>query len=262
MTEALDAFEIDTIAAAPTVFRMLARCEEARPPRPMRKISFSGEPMDAATDAYVRATFGTAPCSMYGTTEIGVVLGNYPGAPDFEVKPGALGKPFPGLRIEIHDVAGNRCEAGTTGELVLWRRGRWIPTRDRGRMDSQGYFYHAGRADDVIISAGWTLSAVEIEDVLRQHDAVTDAAVIGVSDELRGQVPMAFVVTDSDDRAGLVRELQDFVRARLGQHEYPRAIEFVDVIPTTPAGKANRKALRERFAADRVPLANPSGAPR
>ncbi len=113
-------------------------------------------------------------------------------------------------------------------------------------MDADGYFFHAGRSDDVIISAGWTMSAVEIEAVLMGHPDVREAAVIAVADELRGQVAKAFVVVARPGGAELVTELQTWVRGRLSQHEYPRAIEIVDELPKTPAGKINRQALRER----------------
>jgi acetyl-CoA synthetase len=123
-----------------------------------------------------------------------------------------------------------------------------VPTRDLGRTDEDGYFYHAGRADDVIISAGWTMSAVEIEDSILKHPRVLEAAAIGVPDALRGQVVKAFVVVRGAGSDGLAREIQDLVRTRLSQHEYPRQVAFVTELPKTPAGKINRKLLREREA--------------
>ena len=132
---------------------------------------------------------------MYGTTEVGVILANYPGAEDFAAKPGALGKPVPGVQVEVQRPDGSACAPGEIGEIKVWRHGAWFPTKDRGWIDADGYFFHAGRADDVIISAGWTMSAVEIEDVLLRHPAVREAAAIGVPDAVRGQVVKAFVVT-------------------------------------------------------------------
>ena len=113
-------------------------------------------------------------------------------------------------------------------------------------MDEDGYFHHAGRADDVIISAGWTMSAVEIEDVLLKHPDVRDAAVIGVTDALRGQVVTAFIVSARCGDEAFARELQDFTRTQLSQHEYPRHVAFVAALPKTPAGKVNRKTLRDQ----------------
>jgi acetyl-CoA synthetase len=183
---------------------------------------------------------------MYGTTEIGVILVSYPGAPDFAVKPGSLGKPIPAARVEVQDAEGKPCPPGVTGEMKVWRRDRWIATKDLGRTDEDGYFFHGGRADDVIISAGWTMSAIEIEDAVLKHPDVREVGAIGVPDMLRGQVVKAFVVADRKGDEPFTREIQDLVRSRLSQHEYPRVVEFVTELPKTPAGKVNRKILRTR----------------
>jgi acetyl-CoA synthetase len=132
--------------------------------------------------------------------------------------------------------------------MKVLRRGTWIPTKDLGRTDEDGYFYHAGRADDVIISAGWTMSAVEIEDAILKHPDILEAAAIGVPDELRGQVVKAFVIAKRPGDEQLKQEIQDAVRSQLSQHEYPRQIAFVSELPKTPAGKIHRKKLREQEA--------------
>ena len=178
-----------------------------------------------------------------------MVLVSYPGAPDFPVKRGSLGKPVPGVKVEVQDAAGQPCAPGVTGEMKVWRRDGWVPTRDLGRIDEDGYFWHGGRADDVIISAGWTMSAVEIEDSIMQHPQVLEAAVIAVPDALRGQVAKAFVVARGSGSPALAEDIQTLVRNRLAQHEYPRQLVFVADLPKTPAGKINRKVLREREAA-------------
>jgi len=183
---------------------------------------------------------------MYGTTEIGVILVNYPGAADFAVKPGSLGKPVPGVMVEVHDGEGGRSPPGVVGELMVWRNGHWLATKDLAQVDGEGYFYHAGRADDVIISAGWTMSAVEIESAILGHPDVLEAAAIGVPDEVRGQVVKAFVVAGRSGDESFAKEIQELVRSRLSQHEYPRHVAFVTELPKTPAGKLYRKALRDR----------------
>jgi acetyl-CoA synthetase len=132
---------------------------------------------------------------------------------------------------------------------MLWRRNAWEATRDLARIDDDGYFYHSGRADDAIISAGWTMSAVEVESTLLKHPDVKEAAAIGVPDPTRGQVVKAFIVTSRSPSDLFVEELKTFTRERLSQHEFPRHITFVTELPKTPAGKVNRKALRDGEAA-------------
>jgi len=141
---------------------------------------------------------------------------------------------------------------GVTGELMLWRRNGWETTKDLAKIDEDGYFYHAGRADDVIISAGWTMSAVEIENTLLKHPDVRETAVIGVPDPTRGQVAKAFIVSERVPSEGYIDELKNFTRERLSQHEFPRHVAFVSELPKTPAGKVNRKVLRDREAAEAI----------
>ncbi|MGH7302865.1 MAG: acyl-CoA synthetase, partial [Candidatus Rokuibacteriota bacterium] len=249
MLQALQQYDVTNLSAAATHYRMMKSSGQTAAYRyAIRKLSFTGEPMDSATRTFVGATFGAPACSMYGTTEVGVILADYPGAADHAVKPGALGKPVPGVRVEVQGADGRSCPPSQIGEIKVWRRGAWFPTKDRGHVDDDGYFYHAGRADDVIISAGWTMSAIEIEDVLLRHPDVREAAVIGVADALRGQVVKAFIVSARGGDDAFARELQDFTRTRLSQHEYPRQVAFVAALPKTPAGKVNRKALRESEA--------------
>jgi acetyl-CoA synthetase len=244
---ALAAHKFTNISAAATHYRMMRSSGAASRFRyAIEKLSFTGEPIDSETAAFAEETFGRPVCSMYGTTEIGVVLVSYPGADDFVVKRGSLGKPIPGGKVGVHGAGEQLCPPGVTGELKVWRRGGWVATKDLGRTDADGYFYHAGRADDVIISAGWTMSAVEIEDAILKHPEVREAAAIGVPDALRGQVVKAFVVADRPGDDTFQHEIQDLVRQRLSHHEYPRLVSFVPELPKTPAGKVNRKALRER----------------
>ena len=250
LMRALDQFGITNMSAAATHYRMMKNSGKADEfAFHFRKLSYTGEPIDPATLDWIDHYFKVPACSMYGTTEIGVVLVNYPGAADFVVKPGSLGKAVPGQRLEVQRPDGSPCDPGEIGELMLWRSGAWMTTKDRAKIDADGYFYHCGRADDVIISAGWTMSAVEIENTMLKHEDVLECAVIGAPDEARGLVVKAFVVSTRTPDDAFVKELQDFTRQRLAQHEFPRIVEFVTELPKTPAGKVNRKVLREREAA-------------
>ena len=250
LMKALQDYKITNLSAAATHYRMMKNSGKARDfTFSIRKLSYTGEPIDPATLEFIDQTFHVPACSMYGTTEIGVVLVNYPGASDYVVKPGSLGKPVPGLELEVQKPDGSPTEPGVVGELMLWRRDRWETTKDLARIDADGYFYHAGRADDVIISAGWTMSAVEIENTMLKHPDVKEVAIIGVPDATRGQVAKAFVVTSRAPSDEFVEELKNFTRERLSQHEFPRHIAFVSELPKTPAGKVHRKVLRDREAA-------------
>jgi acetyl-CoA synthetase len=251
LTKALQDYNITNLTAAATHYRMMKNSGQADAfTYSIKKLSYTGEPIDPTTLAFIDHTFRVPACSMYGTTEIGVVLVNYPGAIDFVVKPGALGKPVPGLKLQVQKPDGSPAEPGVAGELMLWRRGKWETTKDHAKIDEDGYFYHAGRADDAIISAGWTMSAIEIESTLLKHPDVQEAAVIGVPDPIRGQVAKAFIVTTRPGTDEYADELKKFTRERLSQHEFHRHFSFVSDLPKTAAGKVHRKVLRDREAAD------------
>jgi acetyl-CoA synthetase len=257
LMKALQDYKITNMSAAATHYRMMRNSGTAgKFTFTLKKLSFTGEPCDTATLEFIDKTFQVPACSMYGTTEIGVVLVNYPGAEDYRVKPGSLGKPIPGLKLEVHRADGTPTDAEEVGELMLWKRDHWESTKDLARVDNEGYLYHCGRADDVIISAGWTMSAVEIENTMLKHRDVQEVAIIGVPDEARGQVVKGFVVTNRAASDEFVKELQTFTRERLAQHEFPRHIEFVSELPKTPAGKVHRKVLRDREAAKAVAVGN------
>ena len=244
--EALQDFAVTNVAAAPTVFRMLRNSGLREHYRiDLRKLSYTGEPMDSETMAWTQQAFGVVPCSMYGTTEVGVLIVNYPGLDGYRVKPGSLGKPVPGLEVAVIDENGHELPPMRTGEIAVRRKSGWFHVKDRGYRDEEGYFYIEGRSDDVIISAGWTMSAVEIENTLLKHPAVLEAAVVAAPDPVRGQVAKAYIVA-RHAHPGLVEEIQAFMKDNLAKHEYPRQVELVDELPRTPGGKVNRKALRDR----------------
>ena len=249
LLKGLQDFKITNLTAAATHYRMMRNSGEAENfTYCFDKLSFTGEPIDSETANYVERVFGTKVRSMYGTTEIGVIIANYPGADDLEVRDGAMGKAVPGVEVEVQREDGTPAKPGETGELMVKKRGEWFPTKDLGRVDEDGYFYHGGRADDVIISAGWTIGAVEVEDAVLSHPAVAECGVIGAPDALRGLVVKAYIILKTRETDGLKKDIQDHVRARLARHEYPRQIEFVTELPKTPAGKVNRKILRDQQA--------------
>ncbi len=129
-------------------------------------------------------------------------------------------------------------------------RDGWNLTGDAYSVDEDGYFWFQARADDMIISAGYNIAAPEIEEVLLEHEAVAECAVVGAPDPIRGQIVEAFVVprTGIAGSEALINELQEFVKQRIAAYKYPRAIEFLDALPRTETGKVQRFRLREMAA--------------
>jgi len=244
--EALEEFQINNISAAPTVFRMmkssgLLGSYNLR----IRKLHYTGEPLDVETFEFLKEEFGVSPISGYGSTEVGPIVYNYAGFDNYVVKPGSLGRPMPGLEVKLIDEMGNEVPQGQIGEIAVKRRGEWFRAKDAAVMDEDGYFWHKGRVDDIIISAGWTISPNEVEDVLRSHPAVKEIAVVGIADKERGQIVKAFIVPNRQPNLELKKELQDFVKDKLSKHEYPREIEFMEALPKTEGGKIKKKELKE-----------------
>ena len=124
-------------------------------------------------------------------------------------------------------------------------QGKLFPVKDSALIDEDGYYWHKGRSDDVIISSGWTISPTEVENTLLKHNDIEEAAVIGIPDKDRGHIVKAFLKV-SKQRPGLEQEIKDYVKERLSKHEYPRLIEFVDDLPKTPKGNIKKQELLER----------------
>lgn len=252
LIDSLVSLRVSNLAAASTVYRMLTETGRAGELDTLRKASYTGEELSVSAQKAFAAATGVPVCGMYGTTETGVILANYPGFVEYEARPGALGQPLPGCDVAVLRSDGTAAGPREVGEICVRRRSGWFRAKDLGFVDDDGYFHYQGRADDVIISSGWTISPLEVERTLLRHPSVLEAAVIGVPDDVRGHIVKAFVVTElADDR--LERELQDLVRSQLSPHEYPRAIERVDVLPKTHNGKIDRRALRAPTLAQNDP---------
>ncbi|MBN9623841.1 MAG: AMP-dependent synthetase, partial [Actinobacteria bacterium] len=126
--------------------------------------------------------------------------------------------------------------------------GEWFHSKDAASIDEDGYVWYEGRADDVIIAAGYRIGPFEVESICLEHPAVAEAAAVASPDERRGSVVKAFVVLNEgqEPREDLAEELKAFVRERLSAYAYPRRVEFVDSLPKTLTGKIRRIELRER----------------
>jgi acetyl-CoA synthetase len=233
----------------------------------LRSVMSAGESVGATLIEWAREQLGVTINEMFGQTEINYVVGNCQAA--WPVKPGSIGRPYPGHRVAIIDDKGNELARGELGEIAVhrggdpvffleyWKNpqatrdkfiGDWALTGDQGKMDEDGYIWYQGRSDDVIKSAGYRIGPAEIESCLVKHPAVANAAVIGKPDGTRGAIVKAFIVLQPGERPSkaLEDDIQNHVRARLAPYEYPREIEFIDALPMTTTGKVQRKELRKR----------------
>jgi acyl-coenzyme A synthetase/AMP-(fatty) acid ligase len=128
----------------------------------------------------------------------------------------------------------------------------WLKTDDIVYQDSEGYFHFVSRSDDLIISSGWTISPREIEEVMIEHPAISEAAVIGIADHVKGNIPVGVVVLNPHYKPneGLGEEVKSFVKTKLAPFKYPRKIRFVQAIPKTATGKVDRKRIKEIWAGE------------
>jgi benzoate-CoA ligase len=224
----------------------------------------AGEALPAPLWQRWRDRFGVEILDGLGSTEmLHIFVSNRPGA----VRPGSSGNAVDGYRVRVVDEQDRDVAPGEIGGLVahgasaalayharpevtratMFAPG-WLRTGDSYRQDSDGFLWHVGRSDDLIKVSGQYVSPVEVESALVAHAAVVEAAVVGEPDEHGLTKPRAFVVLAAGARASgeLAAELQQFVKARLAPHKYPRRVDFVDELPKTATGKIRRHVLREK----------------
>ena len=233
----------------------------------LRSIMSAGEAVGVTVIEWAKEQLGVTINEMFGQTEINYVVGNCQAA--WPVKPGSIGRPYPGHKVSVINERGEEVPRGELGEIAVkkdhdpvffleyWKNpqatrekfiGDWGCTGDQGKMDHDGYLWYQGRSDDVIKSAGYRIGPAEIESCLVKHPAVANAAVIGKPDATRGAIVKAFIVLQPGEAPSerLIEEIQNHVRGRLAPYEYPREIEFIDALPMTTTGKVQRKELRKR----------------
>jgi acetyl-CoA synthetase len=151
--------------------------------------------------------------------------------------------------VAVFDEEGNKCPPGETGQIGIYKNNQWVMVGDSATVDEDGYFWYVARIDDVIISRGYTIGPVEVEQCLNKHPSILESAVVGSPDEGgAGNIVKAFITLDEgfDPSEALKEEIMLFVKEKLSKHEYPKEIEFLDELPKTPDGKIKRKVLRER----------------
>jgi len=266
---------VTNLATTPTLLRgIMALGPEVvgRYPVRLRCASSCGEPLNAEVITFFQALWGITVCDQYGSSEFGLPIGNL-NALEMAVKPGSMGLPLPGCRMAVVDDDGYPAPPDTVGQIAMrpdevgyyalgyWDdpertraldRGGWMTIGDLGRRDGDGYFWFEGRADDVIKSAGYRIGPFEVESALLRHPAVAEAAVVGRPDPLRGHIVKAYVVLKAGARPdpALADEIVEVVKTRVGRHQYPREVAFVEQLPKTESGKIQRFVLRRRASAE------------
>jgi acetyl-CoA synthetase len=271
----IEDYKLTVAYIPPTGLRMMRRVEN--PGRrydlnSIRVLVSGGESLGKAVPEWAVETFSpqTVVHEIYGQSEGTLLTMNCQRYFEYKYN---IGKAVPGLELAVLDDDGQTVAPGTAGELAVkatdgnpivlkeyWKKPReteekfrdgWMLTGDLVIKDDEDYFTFISRKDDVIISSGYRIGPVEVEDTIIKHEAVVEAGVIGVPDEMRGEIVKAFVALRPGYEPGeaLKKELQNFVKLRLAKHEYPREIEFISEIPKTTTGKIRRKDLREgRFS--------------
>jgi acetyl-CoA synthetase len=238
---------VDVLCMAPTEYRVIAKRARLRELPSLRGLVAAGEALNPEVLHAWREATGLAIRDGYGQTETGQLTGMAPGD---EVRPGSMGRALPGVRLWVDD--GELVADPATVPTFFLRylgeephRGEWR-TGDRVTQDDDGFLRFEGRADDVIISAGYRIGPFEVESALVAHEAVAEAAVVAAPDEERGSVVRAVVVL-RDGFAGsdeMARELQEHVKALTAPYKYPRVVEFAPDLPKTASGKVRRALLR------------------
>ncbi|MEP6656174.1 MAG: AMP-binding protein [Betaproteobacteria bacterium] len=267
--EFMSRHRVTHVFMTPTGLKRLAEVGDPRSRHELalRVICTGGESLPSEIVRWCEEKLGAVCNEFYGLTEFNHLVGNckrlYP------IRPGSMGRTYPGHVTLLVDEGGNPVPRGEVGEIVsttddptlflgYWgdpgipqrlRLGaRLVRTGDLARQDADGYFWYQGRNDDLIKSAGYRIGPAEVEDALVSHPDVAEAAVIASPDAERGAIVKAYIRLRQGvvPSAPLVRELQDYVKRNLAAYKYPREIEFVDDFPLTSSGKIRRTELRRR----------------
>jgi acetyl-CoA synthetase len=258
----------------PTALKMMMKAV----PRPrerfdlrLRTLMSGGEALSPAVFHWCRDELGVTANEIFGQTEMNYIVGN--SRTVWPVKPGSMGRPYPGHRIAVIDDEGRELPAGAVGDVAVNRTwidgtpdpvfflgywgndaataakytGEWCRTGDQAHADDEGYLWYQGRNDDIFKVAGYRVGPTEIENCLVKHPAVANCAVVPSPDETRGTVVKAFVLLAPGHAPGesLKDSIREHVKQSLAPYQQPREIEFVTELPMTTTGKVQRKVLRE-----------------
>ena len=261
LLQAIEDYKPTICFTAPTAYRAIHGMLAGHDVSSLRKCVSAGETLPRSVFDMWRDATGLKIIDGIGATEM---LHIFISAAGDDIRPGSTGKVVPGYQAKVVDENGEDVPAGKVGRLAVrgptgcryldnlsqqrkYVENGWNLTGDSYKVDEDGYFWYQARTDDMIISGGYNIAGPEVENVLLEHEAVQECAVVGQSDQDRGHIVKAVIVLRQghagDDR--LVKELQDFVKERIAPYKYPRAIEFSESLPRTATGKLQRYRLRE-----------------
>jgi len=258
---------VTSFCCPPTLYRAFAQMDlSVYDWSTLRHCTSAGEPLNPEVIETWKEATGTIPYDGYGQTETVCLVANYPSLP---VKPGSMGRPAPGMHVDVVGDNGKVCADDEEGNIAVrtdpwpvglfrgyWQddkqtaevfRHGWYYTGDRAYRDEDGYLWFVGRADDVILSAAYRIGPFEVESALIEHPAVVEAAVVAKPDADRGNIVKAFIILapgyePSDE---LTVEIQDHVKAITAPYKYPREITYLTELPKTISGKIRRVELRQ-----------------
>ncbi len=263
---AIEEHDVSVLVAVPVMIQRIMALPEATrrryDTRSLRVVGLSGSPLSDRLAQAFMDSFGDVVYSLYGSTEVGWAAIATP--QDLREAPGTAGFPPRGTVIRVVDDEGGEVPVGTTGRIFVGSEllfegytggegkemlDKLMSTGDLGHLDEAGRLFVEGREDDMIVSGGENVFPQEVEELLRAHEAVADAAVIGVSDEHFGQRLKALVVIQDDHHVS-PDDLRAYVGANLSRFKVPREVELVDELPRNPTGKVLRRELDGRHEGD------------
>ncbi|MDQ0215013.1 acetyl-CoA synthetase [Oikeobacillus pervagus] len=264
----MDENNVNVLCCTPTEYRLMAKVDNLSEYKleGLHSAVSAGEPLNREVIDTFKKHYNVVVRDGYGQTENTLLVGVTKG---MEIRPGSMGKPTPGNRVEIVNEDGEVCPVGEVGDIAvhietpalfknyfkdpertaMQFRGEYYITGDKAKMDEDGYFWFEGRGDDIIISSGYTIGPFEVEDALVKHPTVKECAVVASPDPDRGHIVKAFVVLREDvnpEDPKLIPTLQDHVKELTAPYKYPRKIEFVQELPKTTSGKIRRIELRKQ----------------
>ncbi|MER3536452.1 MAG: long-chain fatty acid--CoA ligase [Thermus sp.] len=267
IVEAIEKHQVTHFPGVPTLYVAFNRFPgiEGRKVNSIRICLSGAAPLPVEVAKEFERITGARLIEGYGLSEASPVTHSNPVLG--EIRKGSIGLPLPSVDAKVVDEEGNEVPIGEVGELIVqgpnvmqgyWNRleetqkalkNGWLYTGDMARMDPDGYFYIVDRKKDLIIAGGYNIYPREIEEVLYQHEAVQEAAVIGVPDPYRGETVAAFIVLKEEYKGKVTKEdLERFCRANLAAYKVPRIIEFKDALPKSAVGKILRRELRDEMA--------------